>query len=78
MFKQNLIKYILIRLVCLVFVTTILSGCSWMQIFSTATEVIENYPSDNPIEEEVEEYLEEFFDLPEDYLDLSMFSPEEE
>jgi len=37
---------------------------------------INNYPSDNIIEEAVEERIEEWMDAPEGSIDLSIFSPE--
>ena len=73
-----MLKKTLIKVACLAMGMSLLTGCTWLQVFSTAAEVIEHYPSDNVIEEIGEGYVEEYFDLGPGSFDVSVLSPEEE
>ena len=53
-----------------------LCSCSPLMWWRAGEIAINNYPSDNIIEEAVEERIEEWMDAPEGSIDLSIFSPE--
>jgi len=63
-------------LICLFFLSALCS-CSWWQIATTVVDIVEDLPQDSEIEENLEAYLEEEWDMEEGSLDLTPFSPED-
>ena len=70
-------KYVLATITFLfglVFSLSILLSCN--RAIEVVEIVIENYPSDNPIEEIIETGVEHYFDLEDGSLDITPFSKE--
>ena len=66
------------KLILIAVLSCLLQSCSWWQALNITKEVVEHYPSDNYIEDNlVEPFLEDKFDLQPGSLDISPFSPEE-
>ena len=55
-----------------------LTSCSWREALQTSAIIMTHYPSDNALEEILEEHIEEHSGSDPCTIDLSIFSPEED
>ena len=65
------------KILFIVLLSLSFSSCTWFQVAAITADIIENYPSENIIEEYLEVVAEDYFNMEEGSLDISILTPEE-